>query len=430
MKRISGAWLLSATTAALLLFQTACTSPNDAGKDVLPQDQNIAGQYVDTFSILMNTLRIDSTQTYKLSRCLFGNYVDEQFGHIYAETYIQPRLSGSNVTFGANPAKLSLDSIVLTLDLADFYGRYNDPIPLNIYEITEAFATDSSLYSEDSLDADTSYDLANGYKLDFSDLPGFYDFVGIRLDDSIGRKLLFANTANLASNDAFTNFFKGFLIRSQTVNLQNSREPGGIFAFDPRSEKSYLTLHYKDSTAVKKYTFPINANSERFHHIERTNYASTLLNQATLAVDDPNALYGCIQAGALVNLYIGIPSMASIDPAIIHRATLVLKIDESFLGSIDRFDPPSEVFLFVSDAAHSKPANLSVINSTGVYSKATQEYRIPMTNTLQQIMAGRLSSDGFIIVPGENGISVNRAVIGGPGHPTLAPRLEVIYTPL
>jgi hypothetical protein len=84
----------------------------------------------------------------------------------------------------------------------------------------------------------------------------------------------------------------------------------------------------------------------------------------------------------------------------------------------------------VSDSTHTQPANYNVINSTGTYSKATNEYRIPMTNTLQQILKGALSDEGFILVPGENGITLNRVVLGGPGHPTLSPRLEVIYTSL
>ena len=428
MRRISGAWLLSATITATLLFLAACTSPNDAGKEVLPQDDNITGHYADTFSIEMRTIKVDSTQSYMLSSNLFGNYVDEQFGHIHAESYISPRVTGSNLTFGADLNKLSLDSLVLTLDLVDFYGRYNDPLPLEIFEITQAFPTDSSLYTQSKLTADTTVDLADGYQLDFSAQPGFFDQVRIKLNDSLGRKLLFANPADLISNTEFTSFFKGLLIRSKAVSQTNSREPGGIFAFDPRSEKSFLTIYYKDSTAAKNYTFAINANSQRFHRIYRTT-TGPLLSQALLDNGtNPSPIYGCIEAGALVNLYIGIPSIKSLDPAIINQATLVLHVDPAYEGSIDRFAPPSDVFLLISDATKSKAANSAVINSTVSYTASTNEYRIPMTNTLQQILKGNLSNDGFIIVPGENGISLNRAVIAGPGHPTLAPRLEVIYT--
>jgi hypothetical protein len=428
MKKYSGAWLLSVTSTALLLLLAACTSPNDAGIDVLPQDDQIKGYYVDTFTIEMRTVLLDSTQSYKLSRNLFGNYVDEQFGHLFAETYIQTRVTGSNLTFGADTSKLELDSIVLTLDLVDFYGRFGDPIPLEIFEITEAFPTDSSLNTTTKLDVDSTTDLANGYTVDFSNQVGFNDQITIRLDDRIGNKILFADPSDLASNAVFTEFFKGFMIRSKAVSQVNSREPGGIFAFDPRGERSFLTLHYKDSTAVKKTNFAINASSERFHRIYRLDAAGRLIDQMVQANGDPNTMYGGLEAGALVNLYIGIPGIKALDPTIINRATLVLHVDPAFLGSIERFEPPTEVFMFISDSTKTQPANSNVINSRISYSKATNEFRIPMTNTIQQIFAGILGDDGFIIVPGENGISLNRAVIGGPGHPTLAPRLEVVYT--
>jgi hypothetical protein len=428
MRRISGAWLLSIAITATLLFLAACTSPNDAGIEVLPPDDNIAGHYVDTFSIEMRTIKVDSTQSYMLSSSLFGNYVDEQMGHLFAESYVQTRVTGSNLTFGADPGKLTLDSLVLTLDLVDFYGRYNDPIPLEIFEITQAFPTDSSLTTRSKLVADTANDLANGYKLDFSTQPGFFDQVQIKLDNSLGNKLLFANPADLVSNTEYTNFFKGLLIRSKAVSQVNSREPGGIFAFDPRSEKSFMTIYYKDSTASKKYIFAINSNSQRFHRIYRSTTGPVLAQALLDNNTTTQPVYGCIEAGALVNLYIGIPSIKSLHPAIINRATLVLHVDPAFEGSIDRFEPPSDVFMLISDASKTKPANSAVINSTVAYSAATNEYRIPMTNTIQQILSGKLGTDGFIIVPGENGISLNRAVIAGPRHPTLAPRLEVIYT--
>lgn len=428
MKTPQGVRLLSTVSAAVLLFLSACTSPNDAGKDVLPDDDQVQGFYVDTFTIEMRTLLLDSTQTYNLSRTLVGNYVDEEFGHIYAETYFQPRVTGSNLTFGADPARLTLDSIVLTVDLLDFYGRFSDPIPLQIYEITEAFPTDSSLYSRSRLDADTTLDLANGYKLDFSGQAGFFDQVKIRLADSLGRKILFADPADLANNSVFTDFFKGLYLRSTAVNQSISREPGGIFAIDPRSEKTFLTLHYHDSTARKSVNFPVSASSERFSRIVRTDFGSRLVSDAVAASGSPAAEYACLQAGALVNMYIGIPGIKSLDPAIINRATLVLKVDPDHLGSGERFEPPSEIFVQISDSNKRAAIDADAIVSRVSYSGITDEYRIPMTNTLQQVLAGRFEDNGFIIVPGENGITLNRAVIGGPGHPTLAPRLEVIYT--
>lgn len=412
-----------------MLFLAACTSPNDAGKDILNPDDVVGVHYVDTFDLEMRTVQLDSVNTNELSRCLFGNYLDETMGWIYAETYIQPRPNGSNLTFGANPANLTLDSIVLSLDLLGFYGRYNDPIPLEIFQITEKFPSDSIFSSESRLDVDSTYELSNGYVLDFSAQPGFFDFIKIRLDDSLGRRLLYAPKDSLANSAAFTSFFRGLLIRSKAVSSTNSREPGGIFSFDPRSSKTSLTLYYHDSTAAKTYTLPVNDNTQRFHHIERRDAAGRIIDLA-VTQSGYNAPYAVVEAGALTKVLIKAPSLMSIDPAGINRAELFLPLDPNFFGSGDRFAPPAQVYMFLADSTGRAEYNISLANSTADYDKVRKAYIIPVTNTVQQLLAGRLPDNGFLIVPSENGISLNRAILAGPGHPTLQPKLRVMYTTL
>jgi hypothetical protein len=419
---------LAVVLSAILFFLASCTPANDAGKDVLHPDDLIHGGYVDTFTIEMNTLRIDSVQTYQLSRNLVGNYVDDQFGHIYAETYIQPRITGSSLTFGADVSKLTLDSLVLTLDLTDFYGRYNERIPLEIFEITEPF--DTTLNSTSSLTVDP-YDLANGYAIDFSGRTGFFDFIGIRLDDSLGWKLLRASPDKLVSNDSFVVFFKGLNIRSTDVSQSTSREPGGIFAFDPGGQKTFLKLYYHDSTAAKDYVFAINANSERFHSIRRTDETGRLFDLTANAQNDPYIQYGCIEAGALANLYVNIPFLHKLDPRIINRADLILKVDPAYLGSDNRYAPPQDIFMFLADSTKKATYNNTIINYPfTTYDPVHQEYAIDLTQAIQKLFTGNWPNNGFIIIPGQNGVTVNRAVLGGPGHLTLAPKLRVIYTTL
>lgn len=421
-------WVMGITTA--MLFFTACTSPNDAGIEVLPDDDLVSGQFVDTFSIEMSTLTVDSVLTERLTRNLVGNYVDEELGWIFAETYVQPRLTGSNLVFGNNPADLELDSIVLRLDLTGFYGRYNDPVPLEILEIKEDFPTNRTLTSKDALLVDDTYDYAAGYEIDFSALPGFLDFIDIRLDDSLGRKLLFADPDSLLNNSTFVDFFKGLCIRSKPVSQSTSREPGGIFTWDPTSTNSRLTLYYRDSMVVKSVVFDINLNSERFHRVTRTDFSSRLLQQAINESGDPDGQYAAVQAGALLKTFVKIPHLKSIDPAGINKAELILKVDPNFLGSGKRFAPPGKVFLFVANEDGTAELDVSSVISTGDYDPVTHEYKIPLTNNLQTILSGRLPDNGFIIVPGENGVTMNRAVLAGPGHPLLAPKLRVIYTTL
>jgi hypothetical protein len=154
------------------------------------------------------------------------------------------------------------------------------------------------------------------------------------------------------------------------------------------------------------------------------------LQQAIDDSRDPMVKYGVIEAGALVTLFVKIPGLASLDPAAINKAELILNVDPEFLGSIDRFAPPTRIFVFVADSAGTSELDPTAVISTADYNPVTRRYVVPLTNNLQTILAGRSPNNGFIIVPADFGVSMNRGIIAGPGHPTLAPKLRVIYTRL
>lgn len=418
------------TITAAMLFFAACTSPNDAGIDVLPDDDLVSANFVDTFSVDMGTIIVDSVITERLSRVLFGNYLDQELGQIFAESYLQLRLTGSNLVFGVDPAFLSLDSVVLRLDLTGFFGRYNDPILLDVREITQTFPEDAVLTSNLALEVDENYDYAGGAAIDFSNLPGFLDFVDIRLDDSLGNRLLFASTDSLVTNAVFTEFFKGLRIGSKSIDQTFSREPGGIFSLDPTSPNTRLTVFYKDTATAKSAVFDININSERYHRIYREDVTGRLLEQALAESRDPQAMYTVVESGALVKTFFNAPGLSTLDPAAINRAELILNVVPEFLGSGERFTPPSRLFLFFSDSLGTAEDDPNAVISSADYNPVTQQYTIPLTNNLQTILADRAPANGFIIVPNDNGVSLNRAILAGPGHPTLAPKLRVTYTTL
>ncbi len=429
MKTTFKAWLLAIILPAAMLFTSGCTDPNDVGSEVLPDDDVVTGNFVDTFTINFRTIPIAETFTEDASRSLIGNYVDEEFGHIFAESFFQVRIVGSNLVFG-DAADLSVDSVVLSLDLTDFYGRFNDPVELEIFEITQDFPIDSILNNTTVVDVDDTYDYANGATLDFSQLSGFLDFVSFRLDDSLGRKLLFAPIDSLATNSVFTSFFKGLAIRSKPVDQSISREPGGIFQWDPTSSITELTLYYTDTAGPQEYTFDISALSERYHRIIRTDVSGRLYEQilADTVLDQPP--FGAISSGNENHLFVGVPGMKDLDPAGINRAELVLPLDPDYFGSGGRFDPPGQVVIFISNLDGTGIDSSAVVSSSATYDPASQEYVVPLTNNLQTILADRANGVGFIVVPDENAVTVNRAVFAGPGHPNpdLHPKFRVTYT--
>ena len=265
---------------------------------------------------------------------------------------------------------------------------------------------------------------------DFSKLTGFLDFIDIRLDDSLGRKLLYAPTDSLINNPTFNAFFNGLVVRTLPADPSLSREPGGIFQIDLDGSNSFLSIYYKDTTEAKSYSFDISSVSERFFRISRTDFQGRLLDLAIADSLNANTTYGAIQAGGLVKLFVDIPSMTDLDPAGINRAELILPVDTTFFGSDNRFQPPAGVAVFVANESGNAEFDPSVVASTSTYNPVTASYNVPLTNNLQNILAGRLPANGFLIVPSDRNTTVNRAVIAGPGHPFLQPKFRVVYTSL
>lgn len=421
----------------MILFQ-ACNRQSDAGIEILNDDDLISAAFSDTFTVHGGTVINQEIQTANGTKVMFGNYVDPEFGRISASSYIQFLTDVNNLNFG-DTSLLTLDSIVLVLDMNGIYGKFQDPQVMEIFEITEDFPTDSLPTSQTTLAFDSTKELSGNFRIDFSGRSNFTD-LRIPLDLDLGNKLLFGNPDSLDS-DLFSTFFKGLYIRTQPVSI-SSKEPGGIFSIDmfPSEnvlEDTRLELHYRStpidtsSDSVFSYTFILDKDdSQRFTKVDRNDADSRLLGFGTMDASDPEPEYLFIQAGNLVSSFIHLPYIESLYPTGISRAELVLKVDKDLLGSEDRFSPPVIIAAFLADSSGKERVEGTDFISFAEYDQATGEYRVPITNNVLQTVNGKIDNNGIIFFPIFEGTTVNRAVIGGPGHPDLAPVLRIVTTEL
>lgn len=431
MKHNISSWLLATMVLAAMLFVQSCKDPNETGLGVLPDEDIISGKFVDTFQVNLTSQLIDSSNTYRSSGAMLGTMIDPEFGQISTSIYSQFRIVGTNLAFSPDPANLTLDSIVLSLDLSGVYGRYDDAMQVQVHEITSAFPgnDEDTLFSSQELTFNGTLDFANGYKIDFKGLQGFKDFITIRLDDSLGRKLLFADTDSLIDNSTFTSFFKGLRISTLPADASLSREPGGIFSVDLESSNSHLIMYYKDTTATKTYTFPIGSAAKYYTQIQRTDYQTRLVSQILADSATPSiAPYAVLQAGGIIRTFVDIPGIVGFPKAAINRAELVLPVAEEFLGSQDRFTPPIQVLIYATDSTGKVPFSATSFNSSATWDPTSASYVIPLTNTVMQILDNRLPTGKFILMPNQDNYSINRVILRAAGNANLKPRLKIILT--
>lgn len=406
----------------------ACNDPDDTGLGVLPPEDYIHANYVDTFTVHAGTIVVDSVFTFNPNFSLIGEYFDDQFGRINAKTFTQFHISGDNLQFGEDTAALSLDSIVLTLDIEGFYGRLQDPMVFHVHEVTQAFPTDSA-YSDDSLMV-SPVDLAGGRVVNFAQIGNRLNTtntVRIPLAASLGNRILKAPTDSLINNAVFRQYFKGLRISAEPIGFF-SREPGGVYGFDLLSSNTGLILYYKDSTEVKNFGFDIDDDTPYFHSITRLDESGKLLDVVaadSLNLSPTNLM---VQSGAFVKMWLQVPYLTNIAQVGVNFAELEIKVDESYLGGDERFDPPSRLYLYLADSTGRQETSISVSNAD--YDPSSASYHIPLSSNVMAHINGQRKNYGFILVPGNTNITVNRAVIGGPSHPSLAPRLKVVFTTL
>ena len=436
-------WLsLIGIAAAMLLLGACSNSIGDTGIEVLPPTELVEIIHADTFSVELTTQIVDSISTADSSFQLFGNYIDPEFGRISATSFLQFFPPDSSLLEDADPNNLILDSLVLQLDMTNSYGRQSAPQRINVYELNEDFPIREELSSRSSL-AHKGPELTGRREFSYPDL--LFD-LRVRLSEEFGEKLLFAGKSNLEFIGDFTDYLQGLVVSTEPVGFV-SREPGAIYQiYTGFSNTTRLNLYFKyraSATSAFNDTvvvFPLGEEARRFHQIKRTDTADKLLFRE----QNPPHTYEFLQAGSLITMTVKLPTLDQFPRgAGINNAELFLKVDESFLGSEGRFDPPDAIQLVYLDAKGNElpdenPAGFIIENPNVAdflqipYDSGNGGYSIKLTSYIQEVIKGSRENNGFIIKPIREPVQftayVKRGVITGINHPISPPKLDITYT--
>lgn len=437
-----------ATWAALLFFllitAIGCKKPEDElGLDLIPADHLLGLFETDSTTLRAYTRLDDPVRTSQLTRNVLGSYVDRQFGMLRAGIAFQVRLTSNNVGQGQNTSLLVADSLVLSLvydGLSPVYGNLH-PQEFQVHELDEVLSLDT-VYKSDRVPATVQGDIL----LDKGQLvtPRPFDGVWIgedslpaqlrlRLEDAVAQRFMAAwGTSDLENNANFIQFFNGLAV---TVASQTVPGKGGLLNFPLEGGSSKLTLYYHDTTVGDEdtlaYDFAINANSSRYTFVDRDLTLATdpgLLN----AVADSTQQKAYLQTFGGARTIIHFPHLSAYKAQgldAIAKAELLLPIEGEFLPENP---PPILCFAFMKNdegedtALPDQQSGIGQIG--GSYDATGAVYRFNITRYFQGLVNEDIASTGLQIVTGFNGVTGNRAVIGGPEHPTTPMRLQLTFT--
>jgi len=322
------------------------------------------------------------------------------------------------------------------------YGNLDAQI-FQVFELGESLSIDSS-YRSDRFPVTTGEDLAAVRGGRIKPQPLTEPVISgetvppqlrVPLSQALANRLLDAfRTSNMATNDQFLQFFKGFYV---TVDASSQLpNEGGILYFDLISSASKVTLYYRDLNAdpleTEKLDFAINSNCVRYTVVEHDR-ASALeggLANALLDTTSPQeATY--LQALAGVRTSVRFPDIMdfAVDGHLLAKAELVVPVKGTYYPY---YPPTARIFLFMkdeNDADAFLPDELSGIGAIdGVYRPDERVYRFNITRYIQGLMNGTYENTGIQFVPGSSGVSANRVILGGPASPEAPMRLRLTFT--
>lgn len=436
--------------AALLFCGTvalhACRKPEDnIGLELIPGDAQLGTVTTDTTTIIAYTLADTAVRTSGLTRNVLGSYVDRQFGTLTCGMAVHLRLTSNNVGQGMNTDNLVADSLVLSLVYdggAPLYGNA-DPQVFVVRELAERLSTDSTFHSDDR-PATMGTDLSWFPGASVTPQPLVKPVINgdtlapqlrILLNDQLAQRLLSAwGTTDLQDNDKFLDFFHGLAISAKEETVPGK---GGLLNFLLEGGLSRMTLYYRDITPGSEdtlsYDFAINSNSLRYTFVDRDFSTAT----------DPRLLNG-LQDSTLGNTVNFLQTFGGTRVALrmpyikdfpeagwdaLAKAELIVPIAEEYPVELP---PQLQNFVFRKNEA-GQDVNLPDFASGigqygGTFNSTNKEYRFNITRYMQGLMTGEYENTGVDLIAGFNGVTGNRAVLAGPGHPDRPMRLRLTFT--
>ena len=200
-----------ATMAVAILF-TACKKEwNELGSQLVVSDDLELFSF-DEQEIKISVVKEDSLRSLNTSTSYIGYLNDPYFGNTSASLYTEFRIPSTDVDFGLSA---QADSIVLSLDIAGYYGDTLSPLTISVREMLETIETTTTdtldvetvvnIYSTDDFDVDPQ--ILNNAQQEF--LPIASSKLNISLSNTFAQQFLDVDSTNFADNEAFQSFFNG-----------------------------------------------------------------------------------------------------------------------------------------------------------------------------------------------------------------------------
>ncbi|WP_291726912.1 hypothetical protein [Bernardetia sp.] len=403
-----------------LSFSFALSSCENEPEPIgLPDEQLISTYYTDTITINVKLFQLDSVNTTSVlgnSRLLMGSLSDEYVGTYSAQGFANVSLTTTTEDLINDAGQTAIfDSLVGFFQTDYLYG--SDTLVSNtiqVYEVTEEFEN-KTRYNFDTLQTST---ISLGSAIYPNDLDS-NNVLRLRFSEEYGRKLFDYGVANKFENDSlFSLFSKGLAFRNTSPNTS-------VVGINPLAPNTNITLyfHYPEDTVSSSYKFDMPVSFSNIESELSNSALASLATQDFIPSENTNNL-AAIQAGTGIGVKLEFPYLEDFvnnQNIVIQRVELDIPALESAMSSTSTA-PNQLLFLFGDGNGffYTSSGSLQFLQSETVsnqalsmtYTVAGKSYSYAtLTSYINQLAKGQITeSDGLILQPSENNISVNRFI--------------------
>ena len=436
---------------SFFVFLSACEDPKEIGSEIFVQDIGLL--YTDTLTVDASTVLLDSIATYSANNLLVGRLSDPNLGSVEAASYFQianlttdtirsdvDTAGRSNVKWISYPSKN--DSIRLILPYSFVQGDTLQNQTFKLYQFASSSTLDpSTVYYNNSttptLNPTPLGQLSNVKVRPIRDkrvvygTSGKYDSLVIPITEPSFIKFL-ESQRDINKNDALVGTgFKGQVTGLALVS--ESAKNAAIVGFAAGKAVMKLYYHYKYTYTVRNYkdtadsTITVDTTKANNFYVAITNADGTTFNarfnkitasrigalaklakagDGLPAKDANNEAY--LQLGTGLAIKVQFPSLLNLKnrkDIAFNKAELVLEPKANPAG----YTIPTDLILTEATKSY-RPlrttttgegnfAFLTGESTTSSYVSNSNLFTFNVTSSLQNILAGRIPNNGWIVTP-------------------------------
>ena len=430
IRKIFIQYRLIALIIAVFAATTGCEENTDLGMDVLPSTDLInVKNLVERNSISSFTYREDSVQTDEPSPTLLGMFDDPEFGRTSVDLATQFRLQFFP-DFGTNPV---VDSVRLYLYYRGVYGDTVTPQTLRVYELESSLSVDEEYYQGVDLKSYAS-DQVIGEKVFTPQiridatandtLTRLFSLIKVPLDNSLGEKLINADSLQMVNNDVFLEYFKGLYIEAE----KDAEDGGAILQLDAASNDEFqgsaLVVYYNNDENMNEEEpdtllnpYVITSFSARVNSIEHDYSGTRFYENLNQENTEDSLIYVQATGGLRSKIYIDdLTNWKDSVNTAINKAELIFQVD-TLASEVEKYPPPRQLLFTVLDEEGREFLPVDYLFSDVYYGGAlnTEDYtyRFNITQHVQQIIDREAENKGFFLTTARKNSEANRVILKG-----------------